>query len=147
MAEYIANALQTVEVNQNVLFSDVTVCGNCSIIHRAGSGLVGLRGITNQCRARYRVFFSGNIAIPTGGTVEPISLAIAIDGEPVASSLMIETPAAAEEFNNVASAVFLDVPRNCCVQVSVRNTSTQAIDVQNANLIILSDILIASEIS
>lgn len=136
MAEYIANALQTVEVNQNVLFSDVTVCGNCSIIHRAGSGLVGLRGITNQCRARYRVFFSGNIAIPTGGTVEPISLAIAIDGEPIASSLMIETPAAAEEFNNVASAVFLDVPRNCCVQVSVRNTSTQAIDVQNANLIV-----------
>ena len=69
MAEYIAVTEQTV-ANQNVLFSDVTVCGNCSIMHRPGSGLVALRGITSQCRARYKVFFSGNIAIPTGGTVE-----------------------------------------------------------------------------
>ena len=49
---------------------------------------------------------------------------------------MIQTPAAVEEFANVASAVYIDVPANCCVTVSVRNTSTQAIDVQNANLIV-----------
>lgn len=134
--EIIANALQTVEANQNVLFTDTVVDGNCSMMHRNGSGLVTLKGNTTQSRARYRVSFGGNIAIPTTGTVGAISLAISIDGEVVPSTTMIETPAAVEEFANVFSAVFLDVPRNCCMTVSVQNISTQAIDVQNANLII-----------
>ena len=134
--EITANALQDVGVNQNVLFTDTPVCGSCSIIHRDGSGLVTLRGITRQCRARFRATFSGNIAIPTGGTVEAISLAIAINGEPVGSTLMIQTPAAVEEFANVSSSVFLDVPADCCSQISVRNTSEQTISVQNANLIV-----------
>lgn len=134
--EITANALQTVEANQNVLFTETAVCGNSSIIHRNGSGLVTLRGLTNQCRARFKVFFSGNIALPADGTVEPISLAISVDGEPVATTTAIVTPAAVEQFFNVATAVFLNVPANCCVQVAVRNTSTQAIDVQNANLIV-----------
>ena len=134
--ELTANALQTVEANQNVLFTDEVVSGSCSILHRDGSGQVTLRGITNQCRARFKAFFSGNIALPAEGTVEAISLALAINGEAVASTIMIQTPAAVEEFANVASAVYLDVPAGCCVTVSVRNTSAQAIDIQNANLIV-----------
>jgi hypothetical protein len=134
--ELIANTLQTVEANQNILFIDEVVSGSCSIMHRNNSGLVTLRGITQQCRARFRVFFSGNIAIPTGGTVGPISLAISINGEPVASTTMIQTPAAVEEFANVASALYVDVPASCCVSVGVRNTSDEAIEVQNANLIV-----------
>ena len=135
--EITANALQTVESLQNVIFTDTVVDGSCSILHRDDSGLVTLRGISNnQCRARFRITFGGNIAITTGGTVEAISLALSINGEPVATTTMISTPAAVEEFNNVFSSVFLDVPRGCCYQIGVRNTSTQAIDVQNANLII-----------
>ena len=134
--ELIANALQTVEAGANVQFTDEVVSGCNSILHRAGSGLVTLRGITQQCRARFRVFFSGNIAIPAEGTVEAISIAISVNGEAIASTTMIQTPAAVEEFANVASAVYIDVPAGCCVTVAVRNTSTQAIDVQNANLII-----------
>ena len=134
--EITANALQTVELNQNVLFTDTPVCGSCSILHRDGSGLVNLRGITNQCRARFKAFFSGNIAIPADGTVGAISLAIALNGEPVGTTTMIVTPAAVEEFFNVSSAIYIDVPAGCCSQLSVRNTSDQAIDVQNANLII-----------
>lgn len=136
MAEFTAATLQNVAENQNIQFTETPVCGNCSIVHREGSGLVTLRGLTNQCRARFRVFFSGNIAIPTGGTVGPISLAISINGEPVSSTNMIVTPAAVEEFQNVASAVFLDIPAGCCSQISVKNTSSQAINVQNANLIV-----------
>lgn len=134
--ELTANALQTVEANQNILFTDTAIAGSCSIIHRAGSGLVTLRGITNQCRARFRVTFGGNVGLPTGGTLGPISLAIAINGEPVATTTMISTPAALEEFNNVFSSIFLDVPAGCCSQVSVKNTTNQSIDVQNANLIV-----------
>lgn len=136
MAEYTANALQLVGLNQNVLFTDSPVCGNNSIIHRDGSGLITLRGITCQCRARFKVSFGGNIAIPTGGTVEAISLAVAINGEPVQPTNMIVTPAAVEQFFNVFSAIYIDVPAGCCSQISVENTSTQAINVQNANLIV-----------
>ena len=134
--EITANAIQTVASNANVLFTDTVVCGNCAITHRDGSGLVTLRGLTNQCRARFRVSFGGNIAIPTGGTVGPISLAIAIDGEAVATTTMISTPAAVEEYQNVFSAIFLDIPRGCCSQISVQNISDEDIEIQNANLII-----------
>ena len=134
--EITANAIQTVAVNGNVLFTDTLVPGNYSVMHRDGSGLVTLRGLTSQCRARFRVSFGGNVAIPTGGTVGPISLAIAINGEPVATTTMISTPAAVEEFNNVFSAIFLDIPKGCCSQISVQNIGTEAIEIQNANLIV-----------
>lgn len=99
------------------------------------SGIVKLRGLTNQCRARFLVSYSGNIQIPTGGTVEAISLAIAIDGEPLQSTRMIVTPAAVENFFNVSAQAYVDVPRGCCVTAAVQNTSAQAIEVQNSNLI------------
>ena len=134
--ELTANAIQTVEENLNVLFSDTVVCSGCSMAHRDGSGLVTLKGLTNQSRSRFKVSFGGNIAIPTGGTVEAISLAISISGEPVATTTMISTPTAVEAFDNVFSSIFLDVPRGCCYQISVKNTSGQAIQIQNANLII-----------
>ena len=133
--EITANALQTVEANQNVIFTETAVCGSNSIIHREGSGLTTLKGLTNHCRARFRIFFSGNIAIPTGGTVGPISLALAVDGEAVGPTTMIVTPAAVEQFSNVASAIYLDVPCGCCSKISVQNISDEAINVQNANLI------------
>ena len=134
--ELTAVALQTIAENQNVVFTDVAVCGCPSIIHRNGSGLVTLRGLTNQCRARFKVSFGGNIAVPTGGTVGAISLAISIDGEPLGSTIMIETPAAVEEFNNVFTAVYVDIPRGCCSTIGVKNISDQPISIQNANLII-----------
>ena len=84
--EITANAIQLIEQGQNALFAETAVCGSNCIRHREGAGIVTLRGLTNQCRARYLVSFSGNIAIPTGGTVEEISMAIAIEGEPLQST-------------------------------------------------------------
>ena len=135
--EIIANALQTVNSNQNILFTDTVVGCSSSLLHRDGSGLVTLKGNTStQCRARYRISFGGNVALPTGATIAPISVAISINGEPVAATTMISSPIAVEEFNNIFSAVFIDVPRGCCFNVSVRNITDQAIEVQNANLIV-----------
>lgn len=136
MAEYVANALQTVDANQNVIFTDTPINGNCSIIHREGSGLVTARGLTTQCRARFRATFGANIGIPAGGAVGPISLAITVNGEPIGATIMIETPAALQTFFNVNSTVYIDVPAGCCSQISVRNVSSQSILVQNANLIV-----------
>lgn len=136
MAEYVAVASQEVAQNGNVIYTNTAVKGSNCIKHREGSGIITLRGLTNQCRARYFVDFSANIAIPTGGTVEAISLAIAISGEPVLSSQMISTPAAVDQFNNVSAGIYIDVPAGCCVNIAVENTSTQAIDVANANIVV-----------
>ena len=134
--EITANAVQTVAANQNVLFTETPIRGNCSIIHREGSGLVTLRGITEQCRARFRVSFGANVAIPTGGAVAPIELAIAINGEAIGPTTMISTPAAVANFNNVYTSIYLDVPAGCCYTISVTNIGTDAIEVENANLIV-----------
>lgn len=134
--EIIANATQTVNAGANVYFTDVVTGGNCAITHRDDSGLVNLKGLTNQCRARYKVSFGGNIAIPTGGTAGPISIAIAIDGEAVLATTMTANPAAVGDFWNVYSSVFVDVPKGCCSTISVQNISTVAVDVANANLIV-----------
>ena len=137
MAKFTAVAAQTVAALQNVLFTnDVIRCRKGYVIHRPDSGVVTLRGITKGCFARYRVTFGGNIAIPTGGTVEAISVALSVDGETVGSALATVTPAAVENFFNVSLDDYIDVPCGCCVTVAVKNINDQAITVQNANLII-----------
>lgn len=133
--EITANQIQLVGAGQNVLFTETPVCGNCNIMHRDGSGIVTLRAPERQC-ARFRVSYSGNIAIPTGQTVGAISLAIAVEGEPLLSTQMIVTPAAVEEYFNVSSQVEVQVPCGCCVTVAVENTSTIPVNVQNSNLIV-----------
>ena len=137
MAEYTNVAVQTVAENANVLFSETPYgCTKGYVTHREGAGIFRLRGITNQCRALYKVWFGANVAITAGETVTPISLALSIDGEELGSSTAIATPAAIADFTNVSVAAYIPVERGCCVTVAVENTSDQAIDVQNANLII-----------
>lgn len=135
--EIVSNPIQLVEQGQNVQFTEtaVRICKPC-VKHREGSGIVTLRGLTNQCNARFRVGFSGNIAIPAGGTVGEISLAIAIEGEPLQSTRMRVTPAAVDNYFNVSAQADICAPRGCCASVAVENTSGQAINVQNANLIV-----------
>lgn len=137
MAQYTNIDLQTVALNGNVVFDETVVCPTRCITHRKDSGIIRLNGAGSNGRARFLVTFNGNIQIPTGGTVGEISVAIAVDGEPLLSTQMIVTPAAVEEFFNVSAQTYIDVPCNCCVTVAVENTSDQAIEVQNANLIVV----------
>ena len=150
MAEFTKNDVQTVNANQPVILSTSIPCNKGYVYHRPESGIVTLRGITNNCFARYQVTFNGNIAVPDGGTVGPISIALALDGEPLLTSRAIVTPAATaanpptqDNFFNVTSTAVISVPRGCCFNVSVENTSESAtpatvpapaILVQNANL-------------
>lgn len=140
MAEYTANAVQTVAVGQNVLFTDAPICGRRQgIIHREGSGIVTLRGQVNNCSgfARYRVTFSANLAIPADETAStPLSLALAIDGEPIPTSSIIITPPAVGVFWHVSDSTFIDLPAGCCYTIAVENIGTTAVDVQNASLMI-----------
>ena len=136
-AEYSYVPVQSVDVDDNVLFMDGDrACRKGYISHRTGSGIFFLKGATNGCKAVYRVTFDGNIAIATGGTVEPISVALTINGEALGNATATVTPAAIGDFFNVSITTFIDIPCGCCVTVSVENVSaTSSIDVQNANII------------
>ena len=137
MAEYVYNQVQEVEAGQNVLLQDSIPCNRGYVIHRNGSGILTLRGIVNNpCAkfARYKVEFNGNIAIPTDGTAGEISLALAIDGEPLQTSRARVTPTVVNAYFNVTSVANVTVPAGCCLTISVENTSGVSIDVQNANL-------------
>nr|DAH89503.1 MAG TPA: hypothetical protein [Caudoviricetes sp.] len=136
MAEFTSTTIQTVAAGQNLPLTETAVKGTNCIVHREGAGNVTLRGLTNQCKALFKVSFGGNIAIPTGGTVGAISVALAVGGEALNSATAIVTPAAVDQYSNVFTAVFVEVPRGCCVTVALKNTSTQAIEIANANLVI-----------
>lgn len=134
--EITANAIQTIPVNGDIMFTDTAVSGCPSIIHREGSGLVTLRGLGRQARARFHIHFGANIAVPAAATAQPISLDLAISGEPFGTTQMITSPANADRYNNVSTSAFIDVPVGCCTTIAMKNTSTIPINVQNANLIV-----------
>lgn len=146
MAEYVANAVQSVSLNAPILFNASIPCNSGCVFHEDETGVFVLRGKTNNCFARYQVTFNGNIAVPDGGDVTPIALAIAVNGEPRLTSEAIFTPQAVDEYGNITSTALVTVPRGCCFSMSVRyvdaTTDNPAVDpttlinVQNANLVI-----------
>lgn len=145
MAEYLANAQQAVALNSPLLFTASIPCTRGYVYHEDETGIFTLRGITPNCFARYQVTFNGNIAIPEGGTVGPIAVAIAVNGEPRTTSRAIYTPAAVDEYGNVTSTAIITVPKGCCFSLSVRavdgttdpaDTPAPLINVINANLVI-----------
>lgn len=148
MPEFSAVADQTVLPGESIVFTQTLLSNDfCSrfIRHRDETGSFLLSGFVptrNYCcpcmqdnSAEYLVDFGANISIPTGGTVEEISVALTIDGTTVPASLMAVTPAAVEERFNVSRAITLPIWKGCCETVTVRNTSNQPITVSNANII------------
>ena len=145
MAEYLANVEQAVDLNNPILFDASIPCTRGYIFHEDGTGVFTLRGITNNCFARYQVTFNGNLSLPEGGTVTPIAIAITVNGEPRLTSRAIFTPAAVEEYGNVTSTAIITVPKGCCFSLSVRavsgvtdvaDTPAPTINVINSNLVI-----------
>lgn len=132
MIELIQTQVVTVPVGQSVPFDQTVAKGGCAEYHRTGSANIRLLK-----PGRYLVTFSGNIAVPTGETVGEVSLGIAADGI-LAGSIMRATPAAVEEYFNVSTQHYVDVPvccgNTCCVDVSVQNTSDIPVLVDNANI-------------
>ncbi len=144
MAEFSANAQQTVNPGETIVFTENPVACNRGLVrYREGTGAFRLKGYVNNggCRCQqantavYLVDFGANIAAPTGQTVGPISVAVMVDGITIPASTMTVTPAAVEEFYNVSRAINAQVDRGCCQTLSIRNTSDIPILVQNANVI------------
>lgn len=130
MIELINTAVQTVQPGQAVVYNET--------VYRSRRGSEGYRGDGGLVKLNdpgvYRVTFNGNIAVPTGETVGEISIAITQDGEALNGTVARVTPAAVEEYFNVAAQTLVVVPCGCCVPVSVRNVSDIPILVDNPNM-------------
>lgn len=123
MADYLTrDTVESVALNTAIPFLDLNPCLNGNVIHQNGSGIFILRG-KGECVSTYDVEFTGNIAVPTGGTVTPIATAVVISGENQQGSRAILTPAAVDEYGNVTSRATIDVPRCCCITASVEYVS------------------------
>lgn len=148
--EFLYNPIQEVALNAPILFDTSIPCSRGNVYHEGNTGNFILKGANSNsgcCNqyAQYQVTFNGNIAIPEGGTVGPIAVALAVNGEPRLTSRAIITPAAVEEYGNVTSTAIIKVPRCCCFSLSVDSvpastdptvTPAPVIEVQNANLTI-----------
>lgn len=134
--EVVYAGAQELAINAPVTFDAIAVNPSCCMNYRLGSGIVQLRGMTQNRHARYFIEYNGNIALPAGGTPGEISVALAIEGEPVESSRARVTPAAVENFFNVSVSAYLDVPRGCCEAISIENTSGVPITAANSNLVV-----------
>ncbi len=150
MAEWTSVAAQTVNPGESIVFTENPVpCTLGLILHRDDSGAFLAKGISavNQILGRgcccgnnkvvnYNVAFGANVAVPTGETVGPITVAIAVDGNTIAGTEMEVTPAAVEEFSNISRESSIPIWKGCCQTISVRNTSPIPILVENANIVI-----------
>lgn len=147
--EFLYNDIQEVALNGPILFRSSIPCNRGYVYHEDETGNFILRGANgnNCCNkfAHYQVTFNGNIAIPEGGTVTPIAVALTVNGEPRLTSRAIFTPAAVGDYGNVTSTAIIKVPRCCCFSLGVDAvpattdptvTPAPVIEVQNANLTI-----------
>lgn len=132
-----ATAIQNVIANNNVIFDNPTCsCSKNNIMYQSGSGVVMVRGATNQCCAKYRVTFNGNAATPDGGTPGQISFAITLNGAPLYNAVGMAFTAATEQYYNIAMETEVSVPCGCCFSIAVKNIGTDEAAISNSNLIV-----------
>lgn len=157
-AQYNAPLRQTIQPNAAAIFPAAFPPEPYGIIfHEPETGVfrlaspsaLGLVDFRRRCCCRrgmpyatYAVEVNGNLAISEGGTVEPISIALVVDEEQAPTGIITISPAAAEEFWSIGRSIIVTVPAICrCSTVSLRNISTQPIDLVNANIQIRPQLL------
>ena len=147
-AEYSIVTPQTVAPNQPAVFLDAPCPCREGLIFKKSGGvfLLASNAPDNACSCgcgcrriyttNYEAEVHANVEIPTGGTVEEIRLALAVDGVIDPASIMSYTPAAVETAGNVGTSIIVSVPSICgCDSVALVNASTQDITINNASLV------------
>ena len=118
MAKYITSTDQNVALNNTIPFNIVSIPCNKGCVIPITTGVLTLKGNTSNRFARYEVELQANIAIPEGGEVTPIALAITLNGVAIPDSVAIVTPAAAEDVWHIHTSATITVPCGCCVSIS-----------------------------
>jgi hypothetical protein len=120
MAEYVTTADSAVALNGTIPFNSVSIPCNAGNVIPAAPGVLILKGNTSNRFARYKVTLQGNVAVPTGGAVTAVALAITLDGVTLPESVAIFTPQAVEEYGHINTVAIITIPSGCCMTVSGR---------------------------
>lgn len=118
MAKYITSTDQNVALNGTIPFNIVSIPCNKGCVIPITTGVLTLQGSNSNRFARYEVDLQANIAIPTGGAVTPIAIAITLNGVAIPDSVAIVTPAAVEDLWHISTSTVITVPCDCCVSIS-----------------------------
>ena len=118
MAKYITSTDQNVALNGTIPFNIVSIPCNKGCVIPITTGVLTLQGSNSNRFARYEVDLQANVAIPTGGAVTPIALAITLNGVAIPDSVAIVTPAAVEDLWHISTSAVITVPCDCCVSIS-----------------------------
>ena len=118
MAKYITSTDQNVALNNTIPFNIVSIPCNKGCVVPITTGVLTLKGGSSNRFARYEVKLQANVAIPEGGAVTPLAVAITLNGVAIPDSVAIVTPAAAEDVWHVNTSAVITVPCDCCVSVS-----------------------------
>lgn len=118
MARYITSTDQNVALNNTVPFDIVSIPCNKGSVIPITTGVLTLQGSTSNRFARYEVKLQANVAVPEGGAVTPIAVAITLNGVAIPDSVAIVTPAAVEDVWHINTSTTITVPCECCVSVS-----------------------------
>ena len=118
MARYITSSDVNVALNNTIPFDIVSIPCNKGCVVPIATGVLTLNGSNTNRFARYEVTVQANVAIPEGGAVTPIAIAITLNGVAIPDSVAIITPAAAEDVWHINTSTTITVPCGCCVSVS-----------------------------
>lgn len=140
--EYSYIPSQLVDADENILFFNGNrCCKKGLILHNDNSGVFRIKGPCKNCacKAVYKVQFQANVAVAPaadGGVLEPITIAIVQNGEVLRNAIFTVTPAAIGDFWGINISALIELPCDCCDQITVRNISeTTTISVVNSNII------------
>lgn len=131
MAEYSLITPLLVPVNGTIPYNNVICRGCCNIRHRAGSGIIKLKGGTCCNPNKYHVQFHANVT----GVAGAIQLGIYLDGELLLETLMSVVAAAATDVLSVDATTEICID-GCCSNVSVRVITGDTVTVNTANIIV-----------
>lgn len=148
MAFYSTNEIQTIAPGASVVFNLNPVPDDSgNIMHQDGTSSFLLSGGPSRRKTcpccnklnckNYIVNFGANVAVATGETVGPVSVAIEVNGAVVPTSTMIVTPTVVDSYSNISREMPVPIFCGCCQTVTITNTSDMAITMQNAGLEIL----------
>lgn len=117
MAKVLTTTDQNVALNGTIPFDYVSIPCNKGCVVPITTGVLSLRGGANQS-ARYEVKLQANVAVPEGGAVTPLALAITLNGVAIPDSVAIVTPTAVGDVWHINTSTTVTIPCGCCVSVS-----------------------------
>ena len=135
MAEYSLVTPTVVTAGGTIPYNNTIIKGCCNVRHRAGSGIIKLKGGSCCNPNVYLVHFHANVTDVNG----IIQLGLFLDGELLPETVMAVVAASADNVLSVDCATEI-VVEGCCSSLSARVILGTDVTINTANIIIHKEV-------